>query len=485
MNKKIDPFCKKVQYAGSLVGRTIAIATLAMALTTFVHANPSVRTESQGNKQEIGGLRRKAVFGAQVGPVSADEAKEAGIEASKGVKILRVLPGLTAERIGIVTGDIVTSLNGKPVSAANAVQVAMASLFAGDTLEIEVIRAGKRSKLSGPTSARPLQKADGFDVHYESFVSNGKKVRLIATSPTGAQAEGKSKFPTLFLIGGIGAYSVDSDFATMPYGNIVEAFAKSGYATVRIDKPGQGDSEGPVYTDLLFDDELAAYKGGVKKAKTLSFVDAEKIVIFGHSMGGTFGPLVAQDEPIAGLIACATLAKTWTEYQLENTRRQSLLAGAKPGEVDTEIVKLAAVTYYMFDLGWSAKEIVEKRPELAETVRGMSPDLKTFSGVGIPFFQQLAKKNLGATWDKQTCKVLMLWGENDFVSGEEDHKFVADFLNKKNPGQAKYVRIPESDHGFKKTTSFLDSFRRWASAGEKNENVIPIMREWIESILKK
>lgn len=439
----------------------------------------------QSQTREIGGLRRKAVFGAQVGPVSADDAKAAGIEASKGIKVVRVLPNLTAATLGLKEADIIVSLNGKPVTAPNAVQLTMAGLYGGDNLEIEVIRDGKKSKLSGAAAARPLQKADGFNVHYESFIANGKKVRLIATSPSGAQAEGKTKFPTLFLIGGIGAYSVDADFATMPYGNIVEAFAKSGYATVRIDKPGQGDSEGPAYTDLLFDDELAAYKAGVKKAKTLSFVNPDQIVIFGHSMGGTFGPLVAEEEPIAGLIACATLAKTWTEYQLENSRRQSLLAGAKPGEVDADIVQLAAITYYMFDLGWSAKEIVEKRPELADGVRGMSPDLKTFSGVGIPFFQQLAKKNLGATWDKQTCKVLMLWGENDFVSGEEDHKFVADLLNKKNPGQAKYVRLPESDHGFKKTTSFLDSFRRWTSPGEKNENVIPIMREWIESILKK
>jgi len=469
----------------SQVIRIAAVVALAFGGWGTASAVAPASPAAQSQSREVGGLRRKAVFGAQVGPVSAEEAKTAGIEPSNGIKVVRVLPALTAQALGLKEGDIVVALNGKPVTAPNAIQLTMSGLYAGDKLEVDIIRDGKKSKLSTAAAGRPFQKADGFNVHYESFVSNGKKVRLIATSPTGAQAEGKTKFPTLFLIGGIGAYSVDSDFATMPYGNIVEAFAKSGYATVRVDKPGQGDSEGPAYTDLLFDDELAAYKAGVKKAKSLSFVDAGKIVIFGHSMGGTFGPLVAQEEPIAGLIACATLAKTWTEYQLENTRRQSLLAGAKPGEVDTEIVRLAAVTYYMFDLGWSAKEIVEKRPELAESVRGMSPDLKTFSGVGIPFFQQLAKKNLGEAWDKQTCKVLMLWGENDFVSGEEDHKFVAELLNKKNPGQAKYVRIPESDHGFKKTTSFLDSFRRWTSPGEKNENVIPIMREWIESVVGK
>ena len=43
--------------------------------------------------------------------------------------------------------------------------------------------------------------------------------------------------------------------------------------------------------------------------------------IFGHSMGGVFGPILASEIPIRGIAVYGTVAKTWTEYCLENWRR--------------------------------------------------------------------------------------------------------------------------------------------------------------------
>lgn len=424
-------------------------------------------------------LPRKPSFGAQIGPLSEDEAKAAGLPATGGAKIMRLLPGQTAEAVGLKVGDILVSIEGKKLETRALLTPTLNAIGASKPVQFEVLRDGKVIPVKGTLRERPKQKEDGFKVVYDQVLSKGKRIRVIATHP-----EGKGPFPTVFLIGGIGAYSVDGDWEGVAYGTTMGPISKAGYATVRIDKPGQGDSEGPAYTELLFDDELDAYLQSLRLAKTLPFVDKEKIAIFGHSMGGAFGPILAAQEPVKAIAVNGTVTKTWVEYQLENTRRQSLLAGGDPVALDGEMKTLAAVSHYLFNEGLSPKETKEKHPHLAAAVDAMTPDGKTMSGVGLPFFQQLAKKNLVEAWCKTDAKVLALWGENEFISTKWDHEFLADILNARKPGQAEFKILPQSDHGFKKTTSVKDSFQRWGQpGGEFNPNVVETLKEWFAKVL--
>jgi pimeloyl-ACP methyl ester carboxylesterase len=318
--------------------------------------------------------------------------------------------------------------------------------------------------------AKPLAGEDGLNVVYDQVKVGDRRIRVIITHP-----QGVGPFPTLFLIGGIGAYSVDAPFASAPYGNVLGPIAKSGYATIRVEKPGQGDSEGPVYTDLLFEDELKAYVGAMKLAKTLTVVDKNRIAVFGHSMGGTFGPLLFAEEPFAGLAVNGTLARTWLEY----------LAGSPAAQVDQFMRPFATVNQLLFNDQWSLAEVKEKRPDLAPILTQISPDGKTMSGVGIPFFQQLAKRNLGEAWGKVTVPTLVTWGENDFISGESCHVMIRDIVNTAKPGVAEYVKLSNSDHGFNETASFRDSMTTWGQPGGKfNANIVETLKSWLDRTLK-
>ncbi len=434
----------------------------------------------QGPVERGAPLPRKASLGAQLAPVSEDEAKAAQIAPGEGAKVLRVLPGQTAEGLKLKDGDILVSIAGQKVSSRAAVGPIILSLPAGKAIEVQVRRAGALVKLSGVLQEKPKQVEPGAQVVYDQVVSKGKRIRVIATHPDGA-----GPFPTVFLIGGIGAYSVDGDFGAIPYGNTMGPLAKLGYATLRIDKPGLGDSEGPAYADLLFDDEFDAYLQALRLAKTMPFIDKNRIAVFGHSMGGAFGPLLAKEESLAGIAVSGTISKTWTEYWLENSRRQSLLGGSAPQDVDDEMRQLSAACHYLFNEGLSPRETIAKAPALAGVVNGLSPDGKTMSGVGVAFFQQLAKKNLVAAWMKTDAKVLTLWGENDFVSTRWDHEFVADILNAKKAGSAEFKVVPNSDHGFSQTTSMKDSLAKWGRGGSFNPNIVDILKEWLGRVLAK
>ncbi|MEI7577924.1 MAG: alpha/beta fold hydrolase [Armatimonadota bacterium] len=423
-------------------------------------------------------LPRRGALGLQMVPLTAEEAKANGMKA--GVKAAGVLPGLTAEALKLEPGDILVSINKKPIQANTDVSAILRTLRAGELITVVT----KRGKFVMTTTTKliekPKQKPDGFEVVYTHVVSNGNRIRVIATHP-----KGDGPFPTLFVIGGIGSYSMDGEFKAVPYGNILEPISKAGYAIVRTEKPGQGDSDGPAYTDLLFNDELDAYITSLRKVKTLPFVDKNRIAIFGHSMGGAFGPLVGAAESVAGIASCATMYKSWIEYNLENSRRQSALAGATGPEIEKQQVDLSKILHYTYNDQLLPAQIIKKYPALKAAVMDTYPDGKTYSGVGIKFFQQLSQKNLPEAWVKANTRVLSLWGDADFISTGWDQEEIANCVNAARPGYGEFRLLKNADHGFFQTTSFKDSMSKWGKPGNvHNPEVTSVLLEWLGRVLK-
>ena len=411
-------------------------------------------------------------------PLSTEEAKANGLKS--GVKAAAVLPGLTAESLRVSPNDILLSVNKKPISVSADVSAALRTMRAGETITIVVRRDTKTVTLTAKLIEKPKQKPDGFDVVYTHVVSNGNRIRVIATHP-----KGSGPFPTLFMIGGIGSYSMDGEFKAIPYGNILEPISKAGYAVIRTEKPGQGDSDGPSYTDLLFNDELDAYIQSLRMVKNLPFVDKRKIAIFGHSMGGAFGPLVGAAEPVTGIASCATMYKTWIEYNLENERRQMALSGASGPEIDAHQIELGKILHFTYNEQLLPSQIIKKQPALKAAVTNTFPDGKTYSGVGIRFFQQLSQKNLPEAWAKTNCHVLSLWGEYDFISTGWDQEEIARCVNAVKPGYGEFKLLKNADHGFIQTTSFSDSMTKWGKPGNAhNPEVTSVLLEWLGRILK-
>ena len=197
-------------------------------------------------------LPRKASLGAQLVAVNAEKAKALKLGAAL-VEVVRVIPGTTAEALRLLPGDVILSLNGTKITTVPEVMAQMRSVMGSQPISVKIVRDGKNFELTGTAIEKPKQKGDGFTVQYSQVLSQGKRIRVIATHPNGP-----GPYPTIFMIGGIGSYSMDGEYGAISYGNILGQFAKD-YAIIRTDKPGQGDSEGPIYAELLFDTELDAY----------------------------------------------------------------------------------------------------------------------------------------------------------------------------------------------------------------------------------
>ncbi len=404
--------------------------------------------------------------------------QSAAVEGGKGVKVVRIVPGGSGETLGLKADDVLLSVNGTALTTPQQLGTVVRAIKGGDPLKVVYLRADKEAAAEGKMAGRPIPSEPGLDVIFDQVLSQGKRIRVMITKP-----QGSGKFPVLFFIGGIGAYSVDGALSSSFYGKVLGPVSQAGYVTVRIDKPGQGDSEGPEYKSLGFGAEKDAYLQALRLTKTLEYVDPDRIAIFGHSMGGCFGPLVASEEPVKAIIVTGTLYKTFGEYMLENTRRQAELGGAAPDGLDQSLRQCMAAMHYLFDEGLTPKQATDQHPETANWIKGNFPDGETYSGVGAGFWKELANTNLAKAWLGSNADVLAIYSENDFLSGRDDHERIAAAMNRKREGSGEFKLLEGSDHIWSKTTSMRDSQQKWGKASEFNPSIIETVLGYLKRIL--
>ena len=75
--------------------------------------------------------------------------------ASEGLLIVHVEPGSPAEKAGVLLGDLLLEIDGKPVAETDAVQEALRSHKTGSSVELKLARGGTLVKTSVSLAARP------------------------------------------------------------------------------------------------------------------------------------------------------------------------------------------------------------------------------------------------------------------------------------------------------------------------------------------
>jgi serine protease Do len=97
----------------------------------------------------------RGFLGVQVGPLSAEIASRLGLPNSEGVVVGKVSAGTPAARAGLLDGDIVTSIAGKPVKDVRTFQRTVAELSLGKPVDLTIWRDGATKKLSVTIEEQP------------------------------------------------------------------------------------------------------------------------------------------------------------------------------------------------------------------------------------------------------------------------------------------------------------------------------------------
>ncbi|EPP35551.1 dienelactone hydrolase family protein [Chlamydia ibidis] len=96
-----------------------------------------------------------------------------------------------------------------------------------------------------------------------------------------------SSYPLVIILHGLASDKVGS---LRSHVRISEMLTKQGIASLRVDLPGHGDSEGQLF-DFAFDQYTSSVLDIINYAYNLPNIDTGKIGIFGSSLGGTLALL--------------------------------------------------------------------------------------------------------------------------------------------------------------------------------------------------
>jgi len=293
----------------------------------------------------------------------------------------------------------------------------------------------------------------GVTVIYDSIRDAAdRRLRLIVTHP---QQSG-TRFAAIFVAGWLSCDTVEAPADTRGAAQLVfRSLAQlPGFATVRMDKAGVGDSEGDCARSD-FSEELGAYQQAFRRLSDYPFVDPRRVFILGLSNGGGFAPLVAEGLPVKGYVVAGGWIKTWYEHMLEIERRRLTLSDHAPADVNT-LMKSVEELYsaYLLDRQ-QPKDIFAKHPALTSLWDG---DPAQQYGRPVAYYQQLQDLNLMAAWAAVKVPVLALHGEFDWIMSRGDPEILVTLVNRNTPGAAQFVELPSTGHTFEHYASQKAAF---------------------------
>ena len=336
------------------------------------------------------GLPRRAHFGV-------------GLEkAADGVRVFTIAPGSTAEGLGVAVGDIIQAVDGQAVNAPEAVVAAVGKHRSGESITLSVSRDGARRTIEGKLKSYPVEQMPNAAVRYDSVtVGPGVRLRTIVSIP---QGKPNSRWPAVLLIQGGSCGSIDTPFnTTVGQPGLMHAIGSQGFVTMRVEKSGVGDSEGPPCESIGYFEELDGYRAALAALRAHPSVDPQRVYLVGISLGGVFAAVLAAETKVAGISVYGTLA-----------RPPSLYAGR------------------------SAR-----------------------------FFEEFEKVDVEGAWAKSGTRVQVLHGEYDIDPATSSAPVrIASLVNNSAGGSARYRELPGLDHCWTRHAS-LDASRGKCGQGEE------------------
>jgi len=127
-----------INTAGSSANTTAYHTAQTTATAAFaIPINEALSIASQieaGHASATVHIGTTGILGVQV--TSASNAAAQGVPSGSGAVIAGVLPGGAAQNAGVTAGDVITSVDGQPVSSPSALQAAMEQHHLGDSVRI-------------------------------------------------------------------------------------------------------------------------------------------------------------------------------------------------------------------------------------------------------------------------------------------------------------------------------------------------------------
>jgi Do/DeqQ family serine protease len=137
-----------VNLRGELIGINTAILSRSGGNIGIGFAIPVNMAHSVMDQLIKFGSVKRGQLGVSMYTVTPDIAHSLGLANALGALVSQVVEGSPAEKAGIHTGDVITSVNGTPVKSNSELRNSIGLMRVGDKVEIGLLRDGKPVKVT-------------------------------------------------------------------------------------------------------------------------------------------------------------------------------------------------------------------------------------------------------------------------------------------------------------------------------------------------
>ncbi len=403
-------------------------------------------------------------------------ARRTDADDRPGIEVVRVTPGGAGANAGVRPGDRIQCINELVFSEARELGAYIKSLPAQTPLSFLVERDGQTIRLEGSLVPLPVERLAHADVHLDSLDLGDHRRRIVLTTPL----SGKPPYPAILYLQGLGSQSVElSEDPDEPLRKLLEGFSEAGFATLRVERSGLGDSEGPAYATTNLFDDVRAYRAALDFPAHHPLVG--NVVLFGHSVGGMIAPLLVGDGAnVKGVIVFGTSSLSWVDCIVRATRRQKQLGGMAGEELEDYVSAWAFMHTEVCRHGYVPEQVFARFPGL-RWIEGSACRAETMFGRHASFFQQLERLNLSALWKTGASKVLVMHGEFDWACGVDEGRGLAETIAADDPHRVKFIELPGCGHDMRTHASIGESYAN-PRRGVWDERIVRHAVDWLHEV---
>ncbi len=395
-------------------------------------------------------------------------------ETNTAGMIIRTLePNTPLAKAGLQAQDHIIAVNGQPILRPEDWRDLTDALVAKKPYKLTYKRGLESKTITVRFKAQPQETHDGIETTYTHITSDyGIRQRVIITRPENTT----ERQPAIMLLQGLSCSSIEiNPNRITPFTRMIrEIVTKSNKVVLRIEKPGLGDSEGNCSrTD--FKTELNGYHTAAELLKTLPYVDPERIVVYGSSMGSALAPHIANKFDFAAVVSDGTFVKSWYEHMLEIERRILAFKGFSQSEITQKVNQSYIPLYHgMLIERKSYQDVIDTYPAIAAD-NYHSPE--HMYGRPMKYYQQLQHFDVAGEWEQLKVPARIRWGTNDWIMSEADNDLIIEILKAAGHQDHVLYKHPGLDHWESIHESAKDSFD--GKPGKWTDAVSGVVLDWL------
>ncbi len=399
--------------------------------------------------------------------------------------VRRLTADSPAAKAGLKDKDIVLGFNGREVKQPLDDR-RLIYRYAGDApLKLKLSRDGKPLNLAFTPPPRPWEAMPGADSYYGVLdMPDGSRLRSLVAVPAGE----KKKMPAIFLVQWVSCSSLE--YREQSGGSKVQAqlLRETGRAFIRVERSGDGDSEGPACHQLDYDTELEHYYHAFKQLQDHPRIQGDNIILFGSSLGSTMAPLLAeklwQDGiKVKGIMVQGGGGVTYLERMMSFERAYlERRPEVDPASIHNEIMdRVRFYTQYFIEQR-SPNDVAKDSAAMKRVfndIRGL--DARTQYGRPHAWHQQAAQHNFLKAWYTVIVPVLVVFNEFDQYEMEHGHRMITDMINRWRPGTATYVMQKGMGHSNYRFNSLEEAYADETGVAEP-ETFASVLVKWVNGL---